>query len=81
MGAEQGRSGDDALLKGTRPLSSSLTDRILTAPNPVRQEEPSAVAVMVRTANALHRLNRLAEAMEHVADEGERQLAIVRGRL
>lgn len=41
----------------------------------------NATAVMVRTADALHRLERLAEAMEKVAAEGERQLAVVRGRL
>jgi hypothetical protein len=60
-------------------LRASLLDRL--PPTPVRQEEPSATAVLVRTADALHRLERLAEAMEQAADEGERQLAIIKGRL
>lgn len=38
-------------------------------------------AVLVRTADALQRLERLTEAMERAAAEGERQLATIRGRL
>jgi len=60
-------------------LRSSLLDRI--QPAPARPEEAAATAVLVRTANALHRLERLAEAMEQAASEGERQLAIIKGRL
>jgi len=37
--------------------------------------------VMTRTADALHRLERLAEAIEKATAEGERQLAVIRGRL
>jgi hypothetical protein len=64
----------------------SLLDRGAIAPTrPEKVVQPAAVAVadavMIRTADALHRLERLAEAMEKVAEEGERQLADIRGRL
>jgi hypothetical protein len=62
-----------------RNLRESLLDR--PAPAPVKTDVTAATATMVRTADALHRLERLAEAMEKAAAEGERQLAVIRGRL
>lgn len=70
----------------TTSLRSSLLDRVNeAAASRQAQLQPAAVnvadAVMIRTSDALHRLERLAEAMEKVAEEGERQLAEIRGRL
>jgi len=63
-----------------RNLRESLLDR--SAPATVKTDvATAATATMVRTADALHRLERLAEAMEKAAAEGERQLAVIRGRL
>lgn len=63
-----------------RNLRESLLDR--SAPATVKADvATAATATMVRTADALHRLERLAEAMEKAAAEGERQLAVIRGRL
>jgi hypothetical protein len=58
----------------------TLRDSLLDRPQAIRQET-TGVATMVHVADALHRLERLAEAMERVAAEGERQLAVIRGRL
>jgi hypothetical protein len=56
------------------PLRESLLDR-----SPARA--PSPVSTMVRVHDAMHRLERLAEAMEKAAEEGEKQLAMIKGRL
>jgi hypothetical protein len=56
-----------------KPMRTSLLEQ--------GRVEPVATAVMTRTADALHRLERLAEAIEKATAEGERQLAVIRGRL
>lgn len=50
----------------------SLRDRLNTAPR---------VSTMTRLHDAMHRLERLAEAMEKAADQGEQQLEKIKGRL
>lgn len=55
-------------------LRESLRDRPTAA-------VPSPVATMVRVHDAMHRLERLAEAMERAAEAGEQQLAAIKGRL
>jgi len=72
-----------------RPLRSSLLDRepissggshpvtTTTAPSPATH----AVAVLVRTDEALTRLERAAEFLERLADTLEQQADQVRGRL
>jgi hypothetical protein len=65
-----------------RTMRDSLLDRSAPTPATVKADvATAATATMVRTADALHRLERLAEAMEKAAAEGERQLAVIRGRL
>jgi len=59
-----------------KPMRDVLAERHLNPPPERRFDQ-----VMVRTADALNRLERLAEAMEKAAIEGERQLAVIRGRL
>jgi predicted transcriptional regulator len=45
------------------------------------QEVITKQSTLTRAADAMHRIDRLAEAMEKAADELERQLATIKGKL
>jgi hypothetical protein len=58
-----------------------MSDQSTILKSVAREPQAVATAVLIRMADALHRLDRLAEAMEKAAAEGERQLSVIRGRL
>lgn len=56
----------------------SMRERLASQP---KQEVIAPAAVMTRAADAMHRIDRIAEQMEKAADEMERQLKRIRERL
>lgn len=60
---------------------TNLQQAMKAAERPAPPQLITRTAVMTRMADAMHRLDRLAEAMERAADEAERQLSIVKARL
>jgi len=56
---------------------ANLRDRLQPRP----QEVITKPAVLTRAADAMHRIERLAEALEKTADELERQLSTIKTKL